>query len=200
MTTLARGYRGPLNVTQKAQQRLFVGLGWDPKEGASLLENVSALVKGKALHHDLDLSCYIFDPNKALIDVIGVKNKSASDKTDNIYHSGDNIEGIGDGDDEEISVELKGINPDIAHIVFVVKIISGHCFGEIETPEIRMVDGYSGRVFVQTNLSRKESAEESGYVFAELCFDDGVWMLHYIDAFFNMRTQKDIAELLHSFI
>ena len=200
MTTLAKGHRGPINVTQESQHRVFVGLGWDPKEDAGLLKSVGALVKGKALHHDLDLSCYIFDPNKTLIDSIGVKNKNPSDKTDNIYHSGDNVEGLGDGDDEEISVELKDINPDIAHIVFVAAIKSGHAFDEVESPEIRMVDGYSGRVFLRSALNLQEGTKQSGYVFAELYLDDDTWTLHYIDEFFDYRTQKDMPTFLNQFI
>lgn len=199
-SSLPKNHRTPLNVTRQAQERVFVGLGWDPKEGSTILENVSALMTGKELHHDLDLSCYIYDPNETLIDIIGVETQNNSDKTNNIYHSGDSIHGIGDGDDEQISVELKDINPDIAHIIFAVTIKSGHSFDEIETPEIRLADGYSERVFVEKNLNIDEAEKQSGYAFVRLYLQDGVWMMHYIDAFFKKSAHKDLGAFLKSFI
>lgn len=200
MASLAKGHRGPINVTQESRRRVFVGLGWDPKASSGLLENAAALVTGKALHHDLDLSCYIYDPNGALIDIIGVETQHASDIADSIYHSGDNVEGIGDGDDEQISVELKNINPDIAHIVFVATIKSGHSFSDVESPEIRIVDAYTEHEFLRTGLGLEENVKQSGYVFVRLYLENDVWMMHYIDEFFNVSAQKDLPGFLKSFI
>ena len=54
----------PLNVTQEGHHRIFVGLGWDPNENVGLKDKALGALGLKDTHHDLDLSCYIYDANK----------------------------------------------------------------------------------------------------------------------------------------
>ena len=122
MPSIQKGEKGPLNVTKEARHRVFVGLGWDPNEETGLIDKAKALVKGQELHHDLDLSAYVFDADARMISHICAESGRHTDQTGKIYHSGDNIEGLGDGDDEQISVELKDLDPLIAHIIFTASI------------------------------------------------------------------------------
>lgn len=200
MSTIEKGSHKPLNVTQESHHRVFVGLGWDPKDDGGLIEAITDKISGKALHHDLDLACYIYDANNNLINIVSAEVEHGADETGRIYHSGDNVEGIGDGDDEQISVELKDIDPDICNIVFIATIKSGHSFSEIDAPEIRLVDGYSNREFIVAPLICKESEEKSGYVFLRLYPQNEAWTIHSIGEFFNVKDAGNLSEFLKDFI
>lgn len=187
MPALEKGQHGPLNVTKQARHRIFAGLGWDPKEKASLMEKAKALVGGPKTWHDLDLSCYMYDSNKALVDSVTAKADKHIDQTGNIYHSGDNVAGLGEGDDEQISVELIHLPENIHHIVFTVTIKTGHTFSDINSPEIRLADGYSGHEFLSLPLSVPEGRDKSGFIFAHIyrSEDSDGWALHNISQFLD---------------
>ncbi len=184
MPKLSKGQITPLNVTQESRHRIFVGLGWNPNEKTGLLEQAKALVKGTETHHDLDLSAYMFDINQRYIGHVSAEPNRHIDQTGRIYHSGDNVEGIGDGDDEQISVELKDLDPVIHHIVFKASIKSGHTFGQVNAPEIRIVDAYSDYTIFEHDLRCAEAADQSAYVFVQIFRKaEGGWNLHFIDAY-----------------
>ncbi len=188
MSKLQKNEITKLNVTQKSRHRIFVGLGWDPNDKVGLLDKAKAIAGRRALHHDLDLSCYIFDAEKNCLEHVYADRHS--DESGQVYHSGDNIEGIGGGDDEQISVELKNLPAHIHSIVFVASIKNGHVFSEINSPEIRIGDGYSGRNFLSQDLSEDEGGEKSGFIFVRIYRDenDG-WMLHYIGRYISAEER-----------
>ena len=201
MSTLEKGSHRPLNVTQESRHRIFVGLGWDPKDSTfGFIDQISMLFKRRIKVHDLDLSCYIYDANNSLISTVDVEAINASDDSGKIYHSGDNVDGMGGGDDEQVSIELKNLNPDIANIVFAVTIKNDDTFDQVKAPEIRIVDGYSNREFLAAALNREEAEKKSGYVFLRLYPGDDGWMMHFIDEFFDAGTEKDLTEFLKSFV
>jgi len=173
----------PLNVTQEAQHRIFVGLGWDPNESPTLIDKVGAFIGAREAHHDLDLACYYYNKDKVCLGYVGVDARHATNPSGSIYHSGDNVEGVGDGDDEQISVELKNLPPNIHHLVFKASIKSGHSFDDIAVPEIRLCDGYTERVFLEKTLAH--GAQKNAYLFAHVYRGarDGEWLLNHIDAF-----------------
>ena len=179
----------PLNVTQEAQHRVFVGLGWDPNEDIGLLDKAREALGGKETHHDLDLSCYTLDQDGTLLDSITAIN--AATESGKIYHSGDNVEGLGDGDDEQISVELKDLDENIHHIVFAVTIKTGHVFGDVALPEVRLGDGYTNREFLKTSLL-ENGEDQSAYIFVRLFKDADSWHMHNIDTFVD--PQEDLSE------
>jgi tellurium resistance protein TerZ len=188
-----------LNVTQEAQRRVFVGLGWDPNDNITILDKIKSNFSRKPLHHDLDLSCYAFDVNKRFISHVGVD--AHSDQTGKIYHSGDNVEGVGDGDDEQISVELKGLDEAIHSLIFVAAVNDGHRFGDVNDPEIRIADGYSGHNFMALALDEDAGADQSLFVFARIFVDaDGVWQLHYIGDYAQKADQTAQIEKLKAYL
>lgn len=189
MSKIKKGETAPLNVTKEARHRVFVGLGWDPNENFGIIDEAKALMGGKPVHHDLDLSCYIYDSSKGFMECVSTETDHHIDKSGQIYHSGDNEEGIGDGDDEQISVELKDLPPGIHYIVFIATVKSGHVFGEVDSPEIRLADGYSDHDFLKTPLSPEEGREKSAFVFARITrTGDDEWSTH------NISEYTDIAE------
>jgi stress response protein SCP2 len=189
----------PLNVTQKGNHRVFVGLGWDPSVDRGIKARVREMVGGAKTYHDLDLSCFLFDTNKKCIDVISAKSDELSDVSGKIYHSGDDMEGIGGGDDEQISVEFKGLPDTIAYIVFKASIESGHSFDEIEAPEMRLVDAYSDRELLTADLTRDGKA--SAYIFVTLSRkSDGKWSYVFHDHFCKTQSLSKWKKALVEFL
>ncbi|MBG77895.1 MAG: hypothetical protein CL570_02550 [Alphaproteobacteria bacterium] len=197
------GDKRPLNVSKQGNHRFFCGLGWDPSQAKGAWPRLKEILSGRKSYHDLDLSCFLYDNEGKFVDVISGKIGKIVDQSGGIYHSGDDHEGIGDGDDEQISVELKNLAADICHIVFKISIDSGHKFGEIESPAVRLVDAYSNRHFLQIDLSQPEAADSSSYIMAEIYRttetpDD--WQIHFINEYITGKTsvkwKKKITEFL----
>lgn len=194
------GDKKPLNVTQQARHRVMVGLGWDPAEEPSLWEQIKSLFVKKNHHHDLDLSCFIYDAQKNFIESVSADTRKAIDASGKIYHSGDNEEGIGEGDDEEISVELKEIDDIIHHIIFKAHIKTGHTFSDIEDTHIRLADGYTNHNFLQQDMQCDAGQKADAYVFCRLYRNDDQWQIHFIGEYVKTDDTKSWDETLVSYI
>jgi len=116
-----------------AAPKFTVGLGWDSNTAAT----------GEAF--DLDASVFLVGANgKILSDnhFIYYNNLKSPDQA--IVHVGDNLTGAGDGDDEQITVDLSTISPDIHEICFVVTIHHADTrrqnFGQVRNSFIRIID------------------------------------------------------------
>lgn len=201
MPKLEKGEHAALNVTKEARHRILAGLGWDPNEKTGVLDKARAIAGGKKTWHDLDLSCFMYGHDKNFIDSVTADPGKAIDQTGRVYHSGDNVEGIGGGDDEQISVELKNLDDNIHHIVFMTTIKSGHNFGEVDVPEIRLADGYSNHNFLHARLNEGNGHDKSAFVFAHIYRTDGEsWNIHNIDEFLNIGDTNDWAEHLKQYL
>ncbi len=198
---LGKGQTKPLNVTKTAKHRIVVGLSWNPAHMPNMMSKVQALVQGKAIHHDLDLSCHIFNALHEPIDVISANPEHAADASGHIYHSGDNKEGIGDGDDEEISVELKDLPRTIHTIIFSVKISSGQSFDEIDNPEIRLADAYTDHNLVSSPINSDDSIGQNLFIFCQIQRDEeDTWQLRHIGDYADLQDIKDMDTYLASII
>ena len=69
---------------------------------------------------DLDLLCYGFDEDGHCKDYVTPNAYNAIDKSEKIYHSGDDMDGVGDLDDEQIHIELKDIDDHYNHFFFQI--------------------------------------------------------------------------------
>jgi stress response protein SCP2 len=200
MARLEKGGCGPLNVTQQAHWRVLAGLGWDPNEKAGMLAKARQMAGGKKTWHDLDLSCFLYDAAGNFLESVTAANENASNSSGHVYHSGDNVEGLGDGDDEEISVELKDLPANIRHVIFVTTIKSGHSFSEVDSPEIRLADAYSGHDFLSVPLRQDESKGKSAFVFARIWREGENWMIHNISDFLNAGEIRAWPEYLKKYL
>lgn len=203
MSSFQKGDHKPLNVSKQGNQRVFAGLGWDPSIEKSFGTRLKEIISGKSAYHDLDLSCFMYGKDQDFIDVISGKIGEIVDHTGAVYHSGDDTEGVGEGDDEQISVELANISAEIYHLVFKVSIDSGHKFSEVEKPEARLVDAYSERHFLKSVLDCESGAKASSHVFAEIYRDTDSstgWSLHYINEYNNWGDATKWSEKLKVFL
>ncbi len=188
MPKLEKGEHSPLNVTRKAEHRVFAGLGWEPHAKPGMLEKLGAALGFTKIDHDLDLNCLLFSAKKNLIGAVSTLPGYAADISGRVYHSGDNIAGVGEGDDEQVSVELLKLDPSIHYIVFTAMIKSGHTFGEIDSPEIRLADGYSNHNFLITPLNHLEGKAKSAFAFASIYRKDDGWNIHNISTYIDVTA------------
>ncbi|HCF4357154.1 TPA: TerD family protein, partial [Pseudomonas aeruginosa] len=104
-----------------------LGLGWDPVKSGGFL---SKLLGSGNDEIDLDASCILLDGNMKPVDLVWFRQLSSKDGS--IKHSGDNLTGEGDGDDETINVDLQRLPASVQHLVFTVNSFRGQKFDQVE--------------------------------------------------------------------
>lgn len=120
-------------------RQVFMGLGWDPVGAAATGEceqrgfwgNLMQRASGFAYCEDIDLdvSCLMFDGSGNLLDTVWFVQLRSRDGS--IQHSGDNLTGAGDGDDEVIRVDLAAIPAAVEHLIFTVNSFRGQQFTQV---------------------------------------------------------------------
>lgn len=199
MTHLAKGETAPLLHSTQSRQRVIVGLSWDPREDeAGLMDRL----KGNNQQHDLDITCFVFDENGEYIDFVGAEAQDSMDQSGAIYHSGDDMTGEGDEEDEFITVELAGLPDDAAHIAFVVEVRSNHVFGDIRNPFTRIVDSMTHEELFRTDITQ-EGKDSTAYIFARLYRDSASktgWSLHYIGDYPDVSQIENWGEYLTRYL
>lgn len=163
---------GKVNLTKEAGgslQKLQVCLGWDAK---------SAEVSGAEF--DLDASAFMLGTNgKAPSDKYFVYWGNLDSPEGALHHTGDNLTGEGEGDDEVIEVDLTKMPPNIEKIVFAVTIYEGAArgqnFGSVDNSYIRAVDPTTGRELAKYELDM-EAAYETVITFGELIKRGNDWV------------------------
>ena len=104
---LDKGQVLDLAKAEKPLRNVIIGAGWD----ANINGNVA----------DLDLSAFLLDNNRKVTD-LSKQVVFYNQQQQGIYSSGDNRTGEGDGDDEQIVVDLDAISPNISELVFIMTI------------------------------------------------------------------------------
>ncbi|MDB6134990.1 MAG: Tellurium resistance protein terZ [Verrucomicrobiales bacterium] len=151
--------------------RIVMGLGWDAKKTKGFFG-----LGAKDQEIDLDASCVLFDEAKNPLDVVYFGQLASKDGS--IKHSGDNRTGAGDGDDEQILVELSRV-PDVAKsILFVVNSFTGQNFSQIENAYCRVVDGATGTELARYDLSC--TGDHTAMIMAKVYLHSGEWKMHAI--------------------
>lgn len=154
---LQKGQRVDLTKSNPGLSKIMVGLGWDPvKNGGGGL--FSALFGGGSADIDCDASVIMLGENDKLQnnnDVVYFGNLRSRDGS--VQHSGDNLTGAGDGDDEQIAVDLSKVPANIQKLVFVVNIYDcvkrRQHFGMIRNAFIRIVNPGNYQEMLHYNLT-----------------------------------------------
>lgn len=156
---LQKGQRIDLTKGKADLSRIMVGLGWDPvgKTGGF------SFFKSSGQDIDCDASVIMLQNDRFTEkkDLIYFGNKSSNNGS--VVHSGDNLTGEGDGDDEVIMVDLKNIPTQYNKLVFVVNIYDcerrKQDFGMIKNAYIRVVNPQTNEEIVRYNLSDNYSGQ-----------------------------------------
>ncbi|MEU2612119.1 TerD family protein [Micromonospora sp. NPDC007271] len=159
---------GNVSLTKQAPglAAVTIGLGWDVRT-----------TDGQAF--DLDASAIACDGvGKVLSDKHFVFFNNLVSPDGSIEHTGDNLTGDGDGDDEQIKVNLVGVPAEVAKIVFPVSIYNaeatGQTFGQVRNAFIRVVNQADNSEMARFDLS-EDASTETAMVFGELYRNGAEW-------------------------
>ena len=157
--SLQKGQKVSLTKENAGLSNVLIGLGWDeakrsrggffaPKPQAIDCDASALLLKGGKLYDKSDIIYF----------------GNLQHKTGAVWHMGDNLTGAGEGDDEQIVVDLSRLPAEYDRIVIVVNIYQAlqrkQHFGMIENAFIRLVDGKTNREMCKYNLTEKFHAAE----------------------------------------
>lgn len=174
---LSKGQKVDLTKGNPSLKNIMIGLGWD----------VNAFNTGADF--DLDASAFLAGENgkcpteKEFVFYGNLQHSSGA-----VQHMGDNLTGEGEGDDEQIQVDLSKIPSNIAKIAFTVTIYDAEKrrqnFGQVSNAYIRIVDETTGEEIVRYDLTEDFSIE-TAIVVGELYKYNGNWKFNAIGSGFQ---------------
>ena len=172
---LQKGQKIDLTNRGGGLSRVMVGLGWDEAQPASQQSGgFFGLFKSQPQQQAQDIDC---DASAILLNANGKLYSGA------IQHQGDNLTGAGEGDDEQIMVDLNRVPTDVAKIVFVVNIydanVRGQHFGMIQNAFIRLVNLANNSEICKFNLSENYYGM-TGMIVGEIYRYNGEWKFNAI--------------------
>ncbi|WP_067461868.1 TerD family protein [Actinomadura macra] len=164
--SLAKG--GNVSLTKAAPNlnAVSVGLGWDVRAttGADFDLDASALM--------------LAGTGKVMSDQHFVFFNNLKSPDGSVEHTGDNLTGEGEGDDESINVDLTGVPAECERIVFPVSIYDAdnrhQNFGQVRNAFIRIVNRSDGNELARFDLT-EDASTETAMVFGELYRHSGEW-------------------------
>lgn len=163
---LQKGSKVNLTKDHPGETKYAIGLGWDANT------NVGA-------DFDLDVSAFVLGSNqKRLTDKHFVFFNNLQSPNGGLVHTGDNLTGSGDGDDETLNVDFSKLEPTAEEIVFVVTIYEAQTraqnFGQVRNAFIRIYNPDSKEEYMRYDLGEDFSLE-TGVEFGRLYKKDGEW-------------------------
>ncbi len=171
--------------------KIVMGLGWDAKKTKGFFGMGS-----KDQEIDLDASCVLFDEKKQPLDAIFFGQLVSKDGS--IKHSGDNRTGAGDGDDEQIMVDLSRVPENVKSIVFLVNSFTGQNFSQIENAFCRVVNGTNNQELAKYDLSC--NGAHTAMIMAKVYLHNGEWKMHAIGDNTSGKTFQDMMPAMQAAI
>lgn len=165
-------------------RNVTMGLGWDVAKPKGFL----AKLTGGGDSIDLDASALFFDASGTLTDSVWFRQLKSKDGS--VEHTGDNRTGAGDGDDEQIKVDLGRIPASVQTIVFTVNSFLGQDFGKVENAYCRLVNDQGRAEIARFNLSA--GGAHTGQVMARLYREGQGWNMQALGTPSRGRTFQDM--------
>ncbi len=174
--SLQKGQKVDLTKGNPSLSKILVGLGWDVNK-----------YDGSA-DFDLDASAFLVGENgKVLSDSDFIFYSNLQHSSGSVIHTGDNLTGEGEGDDEVIKVDLKSVPANISKIAFTVTIydadVRAQNFGQVSNAYIHIVDETTGNEIIRYDLGEDFSVE-TAVVVGELYRHNGEWKFNAIGSGF----------------
>lgn len=170
--SLQKGQKVSLTKGNPGLSKVVVGLGWD----------VNRFDTGGDF--DLDAAAFMLGDNGRVTrteDFVFYGN--LQDPSGSVQHLGDNLTGVGDGDDEQIKVNLSQIPPNITKIAFTVTIYDSDArrqnFGQVNNAFVRIYNEITGEELLRYDLGEDFSIETAA-VFGELYKHGDEWKFNAI--------------------
>ena len=164
--SLSKG--GNVSLTKEAPglTAVAVGLGWDVRTttGADFDLDASALM--------------LANTGKIISDAHFIFFNNLTSPDGSVQHTGDNLTGEGEGDDEVINVSVATVPPEVDKIVVAVSIYDaearGQSFGQVRNAFIRVVNQANGQEITRYDLS-EDASTETAMIFGELYRNGPEW-------------------------
>ncbi|MFF7991791.1 TerD family protein [Kitasatospora xanthocidica] len=154
-----------------------MALGWEPA------------ARGRSV--DLDASCLAFDARHKRLETAWFMKLNIFNGA--IAHSGDNLTGGGDGDDELITVHLEGLPAEVHGLVFVVNSFSGQKFTDVKNAYCRLLDAATNEELVRFDLTHSEA--RTGVVMCKLLRrPGGEWEMTALGEYVDGKTARAMIE------
>lgn len=194
---LEKGQKIDLTKGNPGLTKIMVGLGWDEVAKAKSGGFFSGLLGGKPAEIDCDASAIMLDAQNKLTSkerLVYFGNLQSADKS--VKHSGDNLTGGGEGDDEQINVDLSQVPSGVQKVVFVVNIYDcikrKQDFGHIANAFIRVVNPVNGQEFCRFNLTENYAGKTS-LIVAEVYRNANEWKFAAIGEATNDASFTEIV-------
>jgi tellurium resistance protein TerD len=166
-TSISLEKGGKVDLTKEAPslKNAALGLGWD--------------VSGSSSTFDLDASAFLLNANgKMRNDKNFVYFRNLISGDGSVTHTGDNLTGVGDGDDETIKAALDKIPADVEQVVFVVNIYQAaqkrQNFGQVKNAFIRLYDADTKQEILKYDLS-EDFSTATAVQFGRIYRHNGSW-------------------------
>ena len=169
---LQKGQKVSLSKSAPGLTKVVVGLGWD----------VNQFDTGGDF--DLDAAAFLLgDSGKVASSSDFVFYGNLKHSSGGAEHLGDNLTGAGDGDDEQIKIDLTKLPPSVTHVAFTATIYDAEArqqnFGMVNNAFIRICNEVTGEELLRYDLGEDFSIE-TAVVFGELYRNNGEWKFNAI--------------------
>ena len=170
--SLKKGQKISLSKESAGLSKLVIGLGWDE------VQQKRSFFAAKPAAVDCDASIIMLQNGKFVHKDDLVYFGNLKHKTGTVEHLGDNLTGHGDGDDEQILLDLSAIPVQYDRIMIVVNIYQPverkQHFGLIQNAFCRLIDGKNNKEICKYNLTEDYSGM-TAMIFGEVYRHDGEW-------------------------
>ena len=175
--TLSKGQKVSLTKGNPGLKHIVVGLGWDTNKYDG------------GFDFDLDSAAFLLDENgKVNADTDFVFYNNLKHSSGAVEHLGDNLTGEGDGDDEQVKVDLSLVPQNISKIAFTVTIHealdSRQNFGQVSNSYVRVIDEDTNQELLNYELGEDFSIE-TAIVVCEIYRHNGEWKFNALGSGFE---------------
>ncbi len=191
--SLQKGQKVNLSKDNVGLNRIVVGLGWDEvQQSGGFLKSMF----GAKQDIDCDASAILLQDGKFVSKYDLVYFGNLNHRSGSVNHQGDNLTGAGDGDDEQIVIDLLQVPQEYDRIVIVVNIYQAvqrkQHFGMIQNAFIRLVDARNNNEMCRYNLTDNYSGM-TAMIFGEVYRRNGEWKFNAIGQGTNDTGLNDLC-------
>lgn len=186
---LSKGSNIDLSKEAPSLRRIHVGLSWDENRfsGAQFDLDASVIMVGTSGKLEKDENFIYF--------------RNLESKCGSVIHTGDNLTGDAEGDDEVILVDLDKVPADVTKLVFAVNIYNaqdrGQNFGMVENAAIRLVNQDDEHEVARFDLT-EDASGDTAMVFGELYRHNDSWKFKAVGQGFK-GPQADLGGILSAY-
>ncbi len=199
--SLQKGQRVNLSKDGAGLAKIMVGLGWDQAKQSSGKKGILGGLLGKSGSEEIDCDASVFllganDKFEAKENLIYFGNLTS--KCGNVVHQGDNLTGEGEGDDEQIMIDLSNMPESVHKLSFVVTIYNckqrKQHFGMIENAFIRVVNLSGNNDLVRFDLAEEYSGKTS-LIVAEIYRHGNEWKFAAVGQGSNATSLEELRKV-----